>query len=116
MKKEAHCLECGKPIYGRPDKKFCSTGCKNEYHYQHNAVNIRHKNWVHSTLGRNYRILNELLEQGKKHHSLVDLQMRGFTPQLMTSHLGSRGSISRYACYDIIYTQSRTEVYGVQKA
>ena len=113
MEKEHHCLECGKPLYGRPDKKFCSSNCKNEWHYQQSAGSIRQKNWTHSLLTRNYKILRELLGNKSKRFSLAELQMRGFSSQMVTSHLGHCKDKQYYACYDILYTQSSTEVFNI---
>jgi len=31
---KTNCLNCEKNFFGRSDKKFCSTTCKNRYNYQ----------------------------------------------------------------------------------
>lgn len=113
MEKVQHCLECGKPLYGRPDKKFCSSNCKNGWHYQESAGYIRLKNWTISALSRNHHLLLDLIRRGEDRCTLSELQMRGFTPQLVTSHLENDGEHRRYACYDILYTQSPTEIYDI---
>ena len=56
------CLECGTPIKGRKDKKFCSLGCKNSYNNRiyHNRKQARDA--VVEQLYRNYNILEGLLK------------------------------------------------------
>lgn len=59
------CLECGEEIdYGRINKKFCCTKCKNDFHnkrLQHaHAVKAR----VQNVLEKNYAILERLLKRG----------------------------------------------------
>lgn len=113
MEKEQYCLECGKPIYGRPDKKFCSSNCKNGWHYQESAGYLRLKNWTISALSRNHHILLELMRRGEARCNLSELKMRGFTEGLVTSYIEDSGKDKRYACYDILYTQSPTEIYDI---
>ena len=117
MTKELHCLECWKPLYGRSDKKFCSAGCKNGWHYQNSAELRRYKSWTHSALNRNHRILQELLGNESRHFSLPELQLRGFTPHIVTGYRGCAPDGSKqFACYDILYTQSSTEIYQIYSA
>jgi len=52
-----HCFECGEPLKGRIDKKFCDDACRNSYN---NRVNKDTKNLIRNTnnrLRKNYRIL-----------------------------------------------------------
>ena len=41
------CLECGEPILGRSDKKFCSDLCRNAYN---NKANSDSNNFVRNYL------------------------------------------------------------------
>ena len=116
MEKSQLCLECGKPLYGRTDKKFCSSACKNGWHYQHSADLRNLKSWTNTALTRNYRILRSLPENEESRFSLAELQLRGFSPQLVTSHLGTSGNVSHYACFDIHYCQTDTEIFNVHLA
>lgn len=110
------CLECGKPLYGRTDKKFCSSACKNDWHYQQSAGLRSLKSWTATALARNHRILRGLLGHPGRRFKLVELQLCGFTPQLVTGHLGTEDGISRYTCYDIHYSQTDAEIFDVRPA
>ena len=59
------CLECGEPIQGRTDKKFCCDACRNLFHYRTNNAPINYVRNVVNTLKRNRRILSELNPGGK---------------------------------------------------
>jgi len=82
---ERKCLECGKPLHGRSDKKFCNTACKNA----HNAKQRRAtKDAVAETdafLHRNREIL--VMLAGKAHKIMLDrptLTRAGFRWEFMT--------------------------------
>ena len=63
MKK--NCLECGEPLNGRVDKKFCSDYCRNTYN---NKIDKESKNLVrniNNRLRKNHRLLSELNTTGK---------------------------------------------------
>ena len=57
---EKVCIECGEPVKGRTDKKFCSDACRNIYHYRSNNAPINYVRNVVNALKRNRRILTEL--------------------------------------------------------
>jgi len=55
------CLECGDPVKGRIDKKFCSDYCRNAYN---NKVNKDSKNLIrniNNRLRKNHKILVQLI-------------------------------------------------------
>jgi len=110
------CLNCGKPVYGRTDKKFCSPECKNGWHYFHEADYRKCKYWAQTALGRNHKILKSMIENGVDKLSLVELQMRGFTPRLVTGHISGDAGIQQYACYNIMYKENDTEIFDVHPA
>jgi len=37
---ERYCLECGEPLIGRSDKKFCDDQCRNAYNNKLNRDHI----------------------------------------------------------------------------
>ncbi|MBL7963389.1 MAG: hypothetical protein JNM31_06045 [Flavobacteriales bacterium] len=57
---EKRCLECGEPLRGRTDKRFCSDGCRNLHHYRINNAPINYVRNVVNALKRNRRVLAEL--------------------------------------------------------
>lgn len=60
------CLNCSEPIRkGRSDKKFCDSGCKDEYY---NAIKIRENkeiSKIEGILRRNRKILKKLYDPKK---------------------------------------------------
>lgn len=61
MTEEKVCLDCGAPIRGRSDKRFCDDACRNSYNNRINSTSSIFMRKVNSTLRKNRRILEELL-------------------------------------------------------
>lgn len=105
------CLNCGREIpSGRPDKKFCSTDCKNRYH---NRKKKQHRGVVEQRvlriLERNHSILDKLERLGihsVDHYTLIGL---GYNLEYVTSYRKS-GVHHQYACFDIHYEQTPTRI------
>lgn len=56
------CNNCGRPVRGRSDKKFCNDGCRNDYHNKITRTdNITVRN-VNHALARNRNLLKQRLE------------------------------------------------------
>ena len=58
---ERLCLECGKTVRGRVDKKFCDDFCRNAYNNRRNSDQTSYVRNINNTLRRNRRIMEELL-------------------------------------------------------
>jgi hypothetical protein len=112
---ETTCLECGGAVYGRKDKHFCSTSCKNRYH---NRLQRQQKDIRLTTvtaLSRNYEILEALLKEKITTMSLADLTRIGFKPEYVTGHRKGLYRHEEYACFDIRYYRSSTKVFNVRR-
>jgi hypothetical protein len=59
------CLDCGEPLVGRADKKFCSDLCRNSYNNKLNSDNSALERKINNALRKNRRILSELNVAGK---------------------------------------------------
>lgn len=112
---EPHCLECGEPLYGRSDKKFCNSGCRNAWHgHLRSEMRITRTNTLNG-LSRNYNVLDQLL---KLHQSscprdrLCDL---GFRPELVTHRIEKKGKHLEYRCFDIAYNLSSAKIYNIRR-
>jgi hypothetical protein len=102
-----NCLDCGEPLKGRIDKKFCDDYCRNHYNNiqkakstQNNAVRM-----INNFLLRNRRILESLLPAGedKMKANRDRLQQEGFHFKYIThSHTNKVGKTFFY-CYDYGY-------------
>ena len=52
------CLECGRVLMGRADKKFCNDQCRNAYNNNANKESSNLIRKVNNRLRKNYKILN----------------------------------------------------------
>jgi len=109
-----HCLECGHEIhYGREDKKFCSSKCRNDYHnkkaHDHRAVQAR----VSAILNKNYSILRNIIISGQSAADIGQLIQWGFNPEFMTAN---RKALNRNQCwcYDVRYQMTATKIWNIE--
>ncbi len=78
MEKPGKCLDCGEPLSGRRDKKFCSDSCRVNYHNGKNISKNREIRSIYSILLRNRNILMKLWEQGNRVTDKDKLLMNDF--------------------------------------
>lgn len=109
---EPSCLECGRELYGRSDKKFCSEECKNRYHNRRHQDSRRIRNRIITDLSSNYEILENLLKMKIKVVSLCDAEAMGFKPAIITGCTKEKGH-NEYRCFDIKYCQSPTRIFNI---
>lgn len=107
------CLECGREIYGRLDKKFCDENCKNRYHNQHYHSSSRLRDRIFTDLSTNHRILENLLKMGLTSVNLYDVQALGFKPSLVTGYAKKKG-YDELRCFDICYRQTPERILGIK--
>jgi predicted nucleic acid-binding Zn ribbon protein len=101
------CLNCGKTIKGRSDKKFCDDFCRNNYNNQiksETGSNTFVRN-VNNYLSKNRRILKEFLpdqeEMSKVHHDKLVLQ--GFNFKYHTHQYTNKKGQVYFFCYEYGY-------------
>jgi len=109
------CLECGKEIYGRPDKKFCSEVCKNSFHNRKYYDYKKKQNSTITSLNRNHEILVSLIRMGKTTINLLDLTDLGFNPRYITGCSKVRSRHFENRCYDIAYYISETKIFNIHR-
>ncbi len=97
------CLECGKPLFGRVDKKFCDDQCRNAYNNKKNADANNYVRNVHYTLRKNRRILEELNPSGKEKVHRSKLVDKGFDFTYLTSTYITKTGATYYFCYEYGY-------------
>ncbi|MEN8125193.1 MAG: DUF2116 family Zn-ribbon domain-containing protein [Bacteroidota bacterium] len=105
------CLECGEPIKGRSDKKFCSDYCRNAYN---NKVNKDSKNLIRNTnnrLRKNYKILSDLNTSGKTKTTRNKLNDKNFDFNLFTSIYTTKAGNVYYYIYDQGYLKLENDYY-----
>ncbi len=102
--KQRFCLECGEPLVGRSDKKFCSDYCRNAYNNRKNRETNKLIREIHGILKRNYKILEEIL--GDRHmtkvHKSVLLNM-GFRMDYITQKSTTKKGDTYFYVYDVGY-------------
>lgn len=97
---EKRCPECGKPIFGRVDKKYCSDACRNAFNNKSNSDTTNYVRNVNNILRKNRRILLELNPSGKTTIKKDKMLTLGFNFDFYTNtYLTKEGKEYRY-CYD----------------
>ena len=105
------CLDCGNPVKGRIDKKFCSDYCRNSFN---NKVNKESKNLIrniNNRLRKNYKILSDLNHLGKTKVTRTMLYDKGFDFQLFTSLYKTKTGNTYFYIYDQGYLGLVNEMY-----
>lgn len=100
---ERVCLECGSPLMGRVDQKFCSDQCRNTYNNRMNKDENAYMKNVNNRLRKNRRILKELNPDGKAKVKKQTLQARGFNFKFFTNVYTTKEGKVYYFCYEYGY-------------
>ncbi|MEN8188126.1 MAG: hypothetical protein ABFR05_13450 [Bacteroidota bacterium] len=106
-----NCLECGEPIIGRSDKKFCNDYCRNAYN---NKINKENKNLIRNTnnhLRKNHKILTELNSTGKTTIPRSKLTNKNFDFNLFTSIYTTKTGNVYYYVYNQGYLKLENDYY-----
>ncbi len=109
------CLECGKEVIGRVDKKFCSDYCRNSYN---NKINRDTKNLIRNTnnlLRKNYRILEKINPNQKTKTTKDALLRQGFNFNYFTSIYTTKTGKVYFFIYDQGYLELGNDYYAVVK-
>jgi hypothetical protein len=102
MEQPKTCLQCGKVIRGRADKKFCDDYCRNIHNNHLKAQSNNYMRNVNHALGKNRRILQGLIPSGEEmvRTTKEKLLNRGFLFRYITHLYTSRNGNTYYYCYD----------------
>ncbi|MBS1581749.1 MAG: hypothetical protein JST66_06055 [Bacteroidetes bacterium] len=107
------CPECGDPIKGRTDKKFCSDACRNIYHYRSNNAPINYVRNVVNTLKRNRRILSELNPEGKTKVHRSKLIEKGYDFMYHTNIYRTKAGNVYVFCFEHGYLELSENWYAL---
>ncbi|OOG68570.1 DUF2116 family Zn-ribbon domain-containing protein [Algoriphagus sp. A40] len=111
------CQNCGKPIQGRMDKKFCDDSCRNTYNNQQNAIPVNLIRNINNTLKKNRNILESLIPANEELTKTTRerLMRAGFNFRFFThTYQSKKGNSYRY-CYDFGYLELEGDWFLVVK-
>ncbi len=97
---EKNCLECGEPLRGRSDKKFCSDQCRTSFNNQLKQETNSLVKKVDYTLKKNRRILLELNPNGKSRIHRKTLMDMGFNFNYFTNIYKTKNGNTYYFCFE----------------
>lgn len=89
------CLDCGAPLKGRADQKFCNDLCRNS--------------WNNKKLGASTNLMRNINRELKKNHSILEEQNPGEKSTVLKSVLDKKGFNFKY--HTNIYTTKTGRVY-----
>jgi len=115
----AVCLNCYEPIKsGRSDKKFCDSGCKDEYYNKIKINEHKEIKKIDQVLKRNRRILKKLFDPKKE--KLVNREIllkAGFEFDFHTHFVITKIKENEFTfCYDYGYREVEKDKYKVIKS
>ncbi len=104
MTKNTNCLECGKTINGRSDKKFCDDGCRSSHNNRMNSLSNVNVNRINGILKKNRKIIQSLLpEEEKTTVSEKTMSTLGFNFEYFTNIYQTKTGSIYYFCYEYGY-------------
>jgi hypothetical protein len=110
----SECLDCGAPLRGRSDKKFCDDQCRSSYNNRINESVARAIRPINAILRRNHSILSRLCT-GKRIRLMKDELLKYGYDLNYHTHLQTQGEQTCYFCYNYGYMQLDTEVFLIVK-
>jgi len=107
------CLQCGKVLHGRSDKKFCDDYCRNNYNNQLKAHANNYMRNINNSLNKNRRILETLLPVDKEKITVQKekLSHEGFSFKYFTHLLTTKKGANYFYCYDYGYIPLENDWY-----
>jgi hypothetical protein len=112
------CLQCGKPVRGRVDKKFCDDYCRNSYNNKLKGISSNLVRNINNALNKNRRILQNLIEENGSNSPKANkemLEQLGFQFKYLTHVHRTRNGKTYHYCYDHAYVPIDKEWYLVVK-
>lgn len=99
-----YCQECGMPLKGRRDQKFCADHCRNQYNNRHYAQKLAQQRQINRILMQNHQILAQyLLIDKKRKVQELDLRVKGFNFDFHTHRKQAKNGHVYIFCYDFGY-------------
>ncbi|MEA3317989.1 MAG: hypothetical protein U9R54_08530 [Bacteroidota bacterium] len=99
------CLNCGKKIIGRSDKKYCDMYCRNSYNNKIKNKDEQNIIKINSILRKNRKILKTFNREGKTTIRTEFLRKLDFNFYYHTHTFTTNNNIQYKFCYEYGYTQ-----------
>ena len=111
------CLQCGNPIRGRVDKKFCDDSCRNGYNNQQNSFNNILIRNINHALKKNRNILESIIPSGEELGKTTKdkLLFQGFQFKYFTHSYETKKGSQYMFCYDFGYLKLEGDWYLIVK-
>ncbi|PKP49484.1 MAG: hypothetical protein CVT92_15160 [Bacteroidetes bacterium HGW-Bacteroidetes-1] len=107
------CLECGEPLIGRADKKFCNDQCRVTHYQKQQGDAIPFIRNINNQLRKNRLILAKLNPDGKSKVKRSNLEKEGFNFKLFTSTYTTRDGRVYYFVYDYGYLPLENDYFAL---
>jgi predicted nucleic acid-binding Zn ribbon protein len=105
QKETKTCLQCGKPLKGRTDKKFCDDYCRASYNNDLKSAANNYIRNVNNALGKNRRILESLFPANEEMYKVnrEKLLHLGFQFKYLTHTFTNKKGNTYFFCYEYGY-------------
>lgn len=107
------CLDCGNPIQGRKDKRFCDDQCRSSYYNKQNSDSTNFVRRINGILRKNRKILQELNPKGKAVVSQNDMLTAGFNFSYFTNVYKTKTGNIYYFCYEYGYLKLEDDRFSL---
>jgi hypothetical protein len=116
MDKVTKCPECGEPIRGRTDKKFCSDMCRNSFNNKLNSSSNNYVRNVNNILRKNRRVIEESMNNADTAKTTRNkLQEKGFNFNFHTDTYTTKKGATYIFCYDLGYLPLENDYFFLVK-
>lgn len=111
---QRQCIECGKPLIGRIDKKFCNNICRNDYNNAQYGKTNNYIRKVNRILKRNRQILENHTPQDKSVKvAKKTLVKDGFSFEYFTHTYTTKAGKTYHFCYEYGYLDLEDDYFAL---
>ena len=115
LKASRFCLNCGLPVFGRADKKYCDDHCRNDFHNRQAVTNSLLTRSSRRNLLRYYEIVSVVVEAGISEIAKDELLVYGFASKSVTELELREDGTMIYGIYDIHYFEKGNRMIEVYR-
>jgi len=109
------CLECGEPLKGRADQKYCNDSCRNAYNNKKLSGSTNFMRKINRILKKNHSILEELNPEDKTTTFKGILEKKGFSFDYYTNVYTTKTGRVYYFVYDQGYSELENNKFMLVK-